>query len=317
MSKAVLFATGLGIEPQRAENLYALYEAYQGEKEWVDLYHDNYRKAVASGRFGLLITDIFPTEHQLPTIMIWHAIQGGKYIGLDEKHTYYRPEYERHMDRIVVAGCGGIDMFNRCTGVPRERILDLGMPRTDRYKRKHKGDGHTGFANKRMYLFVPTFRNWTETPMPNIAWGWLDSELTEDEVLVIKAHPYGDVSDARNLRHIRIADKMKPSVDYLYDCDVVITDYSSIMFDGWLLKKPVVLFEKNPGYTKTRGMYLDYPKQYSNRYAKDEVQLLQLIRSANKLTNAEKRCLDYVADACDGHSCERIIELIEEMLDNA
>ncbi len=119
------------------------------------------------------------------------------------------------------------------------------------------------------------------------------------------------------MRHIRIADKMKPSVDYLYDCDVLITDYSSIMFDAYLLKKPVVLFEKRPGYTKTRGMYLDYPNGYCSRFAQNEMQLLEQIRSAKGLRTAEKRCLAYVADACDGHSCERIIELIKEMLNDA
>ena len=317
MNKAVLFATGLGKDLKRAENLQCLYDAYPGEKLFVHLNSLAYRTALDSGKFGLLIIDIFPTEHPLPTIMIWHAIQGGKYIGLDEKHTYYSEYYANFIDRLIVAGGGGIEMFHRCTKVPRERIMDLGMPRTDRYKRKHKGSGNTGYVDKRMYLYAPTFRNCTETPMPPVDWGWLDSKLTDDEVLVVKAHPYGNVPDAYEMRHISIADKMKPSVDFLYDCDVLITDYSSIMFDAYLLKKPVVLFEKLPGYTKTRGMYLDYPKGYCSRYATNEQELLEQIRSAKTLRTAEKRCLAYVADACDGHSCERIIELIKEMLNDA
>jgi hypothetical protein len=37
------------------------------------------------------------------------------------------------------------------------------------------------------------------------------------------------------------------------------------------------------------------------------------MRSAKGLRTAEKKCIEYVADACDGNSCKRIIELIEEM----
>jgi hypothetical protein len=85
------------------------------------------------------------------------------------------------------------------------------------------------------------------------------------------------------------------------------------MFDAYLLKKPVVLFEKNPGYVKTRGMYLKYPYGYCSRYATSEQTLLWHLREAKRLRTAEKKCIDYVADACDGHSCERICQFIDEI----
>lgn len=316
MIKPVLFVTGLGRDLNRAENLKCLYDAYPGEKKMIALSDASYNDEAHSGKYGLMVIDIFPTEHPMPTIMIWHAIQGGKFIGLDDKRTYYRESYARFMDAIIVAGCGGIDMFNQCTKVPRERIFDLGMPRTDRYVNKRKGSGHTAMADKRGYLYVPTFRSIGETPMPGINWDWIDRQLTDDELLIVKSHPYGENHYLPSYKHIIEADRMKPSVDYLYDADVVITDYSSIMFDAYLLNKPVVLFEKRPGYVRTRGMYLEYPEKYCSRYAMDEEYLLEQIRSAKRLRTAEKRCRDYVADACDGHSCERIINFIEEMLEN-
>ena len=117
--------------------------------------------------------------------------------------------------------------------------------------------------------------------------------------------------DAEN--SVREALKMEPTVRYLYDADVVITDYSSIMFDAYLLGKPVVLFEKQTGYVKNRGMYLDYPEEYCSRYATNERDLIQLARFAHDLRKTERDCLNYVADMCDGHSCERICELIREV----
>ena len=314
MSKPVLFATGLGKEIERAENLVALFDGYPGDKAIMSTHDNKFYAEATSGKYDTLIIDIFPTEHVCKNvIMMWHAIQGGKYIGLDEKSTYYKAEYADNMDYIIAAGSGGIDMFNQCTNVPRERIFDLGMPRTDRYKRKKKGDGHTILADKRGYLFAPTYRAWRDTPMPCIDWDVIDEFLTDDEIMVLKAHPYGGIYLPRRYKHIVEVSEKEQSVNYLYDADVVITDYSSIMFDAYLLKKPVVLFEKNPGYTETRGMYLDYPWQYCSRYARTELGLIDRIKKAKGLRTAEKRCLEYVADACDGHSIERIVEFIKEV----
>jgi hypothetical protein len=60
-------------------------------------------------------------------------------------------------------------------------------------------------------------------------------------------------------------------------------------------------------------MYLKYPGEYCSRYATTEDELIKQMKVAKGLRTAEKRCLEYVADACDGHSCERILELIDEM----
>ena len=313
--KPVLFATGLGKEIIRAENLNVLFDAYKGDKVFMSMHDPSFQDEAISRKYYLLVTDIFPTSHFEvgKTMMIWHAIQGGKYIGLDDKRTYYREEFAKNMDMIVTAGRGGSLMFNRCTHVPLDRIVALGMPRTDRYIGKKKGDGGTVMADKRGYMYAPTFRDWEDTPFPVIDWHWLDEQLTDDEIMVVKSHPYGRSVGLNNLKHIVEASRMEPSVNYLYDADVVITDYSSIIFDGYLLDKPAVLFEKNQGYTETRGMYLDYPKQYCSRYARNEQELLDLMRSADKLTDTEFACIDYVANACDGHSCERIVKLIYEM----
>ena len=196
-----------------------------------------------------------------------------------------------------------------------KRILDYGMPRTDRYKGKKKGDGHTILADKRAYLYVPTFRAWGEPDLPTVDWDWLDEHLTDDEIFMVKSHPQSHTLTVHDhYKHIVEADRMEPSVNYLYDADVVITDYSSIIFDGYLLKKPAVLFEKNEGYVRHRGMYLHYPYEYCSRFATNEVELLEQIRKATQLRRPEIRCIEKIADACDGESCERICGLIEDVI---
>lgn len=312
--KPVLFVSGLGKELERVENLKVLYDAYQGEKQFIPVSSPNYYKEITSNKYSLRIVDTFPTEHNLPTILVWHAIQGGKYIGLDEKTTYYKKEYANCIDYVISAGGGfGKIMWNQCTAVPLNKILPLGMPRTDRYIGKNKGDGNTILKDKRSYLYVPTFRAHKEPAIPVTDWKWLDENLSDDELFVIKPHPQGQKLTTNHYKHIIETDKMEPSVNYLYDADIIITDYSSIIFDGYLLNKPSVLFEKQTGYPEIRGMYMQYPREYSSKYATNEKELLEILRSTNTLTNIEQECLQKVANKCDGHSCERICNLINTL----
>ena len=310
--KPVLFASTRPFE--RAENIHALYDAFDGPKEFIQTNGCRRHGAIRSGKYDLMVIDEFPTETPGKCIMIWHAIQGGKLIGLDQPYPYYSKWQSSLMNCIVTSGHGAVPMFARCSGLPEEKILPLGLPRTDDYIGRRKGNGGTILATKRSYLYVPTFRTNAETPFPDIDWQWLDENMNEDELLVLKAHTAsGDIGVSPRARHIVEVPSGEPTAPYLIDCDVVITDYSSVMFDGYLLGKPAILFEKRKGYTETRGMYLDYPYQYSSRYCTNEKDLLHLLRTSYGLRSTEERVLHFVADACDGNATERVCDLIRQM----
>ena len=204
-------------------------------------------------------------------------------------------------------------MWNKCTNISQDRILSLGMPRTDALLRKYKGEGNTILAKKRSYLYVPTFRWPEETAEFILNYDWLDQQLTDNELFVVKAHIVGRSLLNKTYKHIIEIPSLEPSNPYLIDCDVVITDYSSIIFDGYLLNKPSVLFSPNLDYVSRRGMYMKYPEEYSSRCATNEEKLLRFAREATNLTEVEQNCINKVANMCDGHSCERICNLITKL----
>ena len=105
-----------------------------------------------------------------------------------------------------------------------------------------------------------------------------------------------------------------PTTPFLMGCDVLITDYSSILFDAHVAGKPVVLFTK-PGdeYLERRGMYFPYPDWYSSRFADSERSLVQTIREADKPQAVDMACREQAAGMCDGHSTERVIEFIRSL----
>lgn len=309
--KPVLFA---GTRPYgRAENISALYDYYKGEKKFIELEWHHRHPDITSGKYDVLVIDEFPSQIPKKCILLWHAIQGGKYIGFNQPNPYVTEETFKLIDYIIAAGNEAVPMWQQCTHMPNNKILSLGMPRTDIFINKHKGDGNTLLINKYSYLYVPTFRWADETTEFTINYEWLDAQLTDEELFVVKAHTTGHTLLNKSYHHIIEISSQEPSTPYLIDCDVVITDYSSIIFDGYLLNKPSVLYSPNFDYVNKRGMYMKYPQEYSSKIATNEKELLNLIRSADTLTEVEKECINKVANMCDGHSCERICNLISNL----
>lgn len=306
--KPVLFA---GTRPYgRAENISALYDYYQGEKKFIQLEWHHKHPDITSGNYDVLVIDEFPSQVPKKCILIWHAIQGGKYIGLNQPNPYIDNTI---IDYVIAAGDGAIPMWAKCTNLSENKILPLGMPRTDTFINKKKGMGITMLAHKRAYLYAPTFRWPEEATEFTLNYDWLDSQLADNELFVVKAHTVGHPFLTKQYRHIIEISSAEPSTPYLIDCDVVITDYSSIIFDGYLLNKPSVLYSPNFDYVNKRGMYMKYPQEYSSKCATNESELLNLLRSTHELTEVERNCINKVGNKCDGYSCERICNLISKL----
>ena len=308
---------------ERAENLKSLWDAYDGDKVFIkrSYYHPD---ELNEKKFDLVITDEFLPECISPMIMIYHGIAGGKTYGLDAPRRYHTKESLKNYRWFITSSEDMVEFAAKQSGAPISKILPLGLPRTDAYIGKKKGDGGLLYArtmplhNKTVYLYVPTFRTLT---IDLTVWEAIDSWLDDDEVLLIKRHQFDKdkMIKRTSYKHIIEVDPYIPSTPYLIDCDVVITDYSSIMFDAMVLDKPVVLFEKDwSSYREQRGMYFNYPDKYSTRHTQNGHELLRLCREAVRKGPGEVEIYNkkHLAGACDGNSVERIINLIKSEVGN-
>ena len=304
---------------ERAENIKSIWDAYHGEKEFLHRTRDNKSYAILKEKkFDAVITDEFLDYSDSPIVMIYHGLAGGKTYGLDQPHPYHKREFANLYECVVTSSTHMVDMVAKQAGIPKEKVLPLGMPRTDAYIGKKKGDGGTKYGNKTMYLYAPTFNTLTQS-LTN--WKAIDNMLYDDEVLVIKDHQIAgdmEIEDEYLFKHIERVSCKEISTPYLIDCDVLITDFSSIMFDAMVLDKPVVLYEKDWGtYRERRGMYFEYPYEYSSRHANTGYRMLTLCREAVGHFEDDPVCVynkEKVGDMCDGHAVERVVKLIEGMV---
>lgn len=314
MSK-VLFASNRGLD--RAENIRAVWDAYDGQKSFTDLGVWRTSEAIRAGDYDVLVTDEFPSEAKAPVVMIFHGAAGGKTYGLDQPHPYLTQGQSDLLTWVVISGEDMVEMMAKQCGVSWKQALPYGMPRFDAYVGKHKGDGHTYLADKRSYLYAPTFRNMHEHSRTRLDLDRLDAMLSDDEIFVIKNHmANGETILLKRYRHIVQASSDIPSAPYLIDCDVLITDYSSILFDAHMLGKPVVLYENDfEQYGVERGMTLMYPDGYASRHCRTEEQLVKMIRSADGPKEKDIRCRQKVCGACDGHATDRVVSLIKDIVE--
>lgn len=298
----------------RCENILAVYNAYDGDKEFIRYDWRAPDPRIGSKEFDLVVTDDFLGMSPGKMILIGHGISGGKSYGFDQPRPYVAPDDSRLITWAVSTSEETRQLTADNSHIPVEKVLPLGMPRTDAYFGKKKGNGGTFLRKKRAYLFAPTFRGRDEPRMPEYDWSWLDEQLTSQEILVVKPHMVTRGILGTEYAHIVEVSPLEPSTPYLIDCDVLITDYSSILFDGHVLGKPVVLFEKKTGFVQKRGMYFPYPEGYASRYVTTEKELLKTIRAADVPGPEDLACKERACGACDGHSTERVVDLIRRTI---
>ena len=317
--KPVLFSSDRPLE--RAENLKAVWDAYDGEKEFVR-YIPNACMALSS-KYSVFVCDCTPqyspNKGDVKTIFVGHGVLCDKLYGLDCNESH-RKGVEQ-VDYAVTPE--GLPREHTATalGMPIERVLPLGFPMADKYHGKRKGDGDTVLsAVRRAYLYVPTWRPKSTPPLPRIDWAKLDAMMDDDEIIVVKRHmctPKNLVGV--HLEHVKEYSNTLPSVPFLIDCDVLVTDFSSILIDGYILGKPSVLVTDGAdGFNEAHGLYEEYPTFYGSRAVhaeENEETLLETLRDAfgSGLGKVERRCLESTVGVCDGKSAKRVADLIGEL----
>lgn len=318
----VLFTSENGLP--RAENLRAVWDAYDGGKA--------FRRGFAampsapSCGFAVAVADTMqayvPDKRGMQMVFIGHGITGGKRFAYDQPRKYLDDRARGQFDWAVCASTHTRQIVAQQLGIDISRVLPLGMPRTDVLVNSGKGDGRTALAAaRRAYLYAPTFRaGYERAPLPRIDWARLDAMMEPDELLAVKRHYFTEqpLVDGE-YRHIAELDNIMPSGPLIVDCDVLCTDFSSIVFDAYVAGKPVVLStDFAAGYLKARGMYRRYPSGYASRAIDiqgNEAAWLGMLRAAaaQGMDAHERDIRAYVADACDGQSARRVAGFVSRL----
>ncbi len=257
---------------------------------------------------------------------IWHACGAFKKFGLDAKTKLTVNEEKRTHSQytaVAVTSEGCRKHYAGAFGIDESVCLPIGLPRTDRLftekdeMRERVFEKHPEFRNKTVYLYAPTFRENKKGQVkynPHIDWAKLSGELKEDEILIIRRHPimkYKFCEDYPNIIDL----SEESTLDLTTVSDVLITDYSSVIYDACLLDVPTVFY--CPDYKEyERGFYLDFPDGLPGEMVSHSEKLLEAIRNTKENPPADRieKFRSEQMEACDGHSTERAVNLIKSWL---
>ena len=140
------------------------------------------------------------------------------------------------------------------------KVLLSGYPRNSVFL-----DGQElGFGGKTVYVYMPTHRgNNASSKHASQAqdvidfMGELDLSLRDDEELLVKLHVYNQSRiDFLQFEHVKPFPEGYEPYDVLNAADVLITDYSSVMFDFANTRRKTILFTYDEEeYFADRGLY--------------------------------------------------------------
>jgi CDP-glycerol glycerophosphotransferase (TagB/SpsB family)/glycosyltransferase involved in cell wall biosynthesis len=147
--------------------------------------------------------------------------------------------------------------------------LICGYPRNSTFFHKNRYNQirqELSIEDKQVIVYMPTWRGLLhkketkkQLEMLGVYFTQIDGRLTDDQVFYVKLHPYvKDEMDYGGYRHIMEFPHKYETYDFLNASDVLVTDYSSIMFDYGVTKRKIVLFTYDrEEYRNGRGLYFD------------------------------------------------------------
>ncbi|MFR3530075.1 MAG: CDP-glycerol glycerophosphotransferase family protein [Lachnospiraceae bacterium] len=314
-----------------------------------EVYYDNAKEfikeiATAKAVFICTANDLmgyFELRPETKYIQLWHGCGAFKKVGLSTidkkfgKSAASHKEYplNTNYSYVTIASPEVSWIFEESMGIDKEAgiIVPTGISRTDEffdaeyrkrcYEKIHEIIPQT--KEKKIILYAPTFRG---SVAGAVSPDKLDVEkfynaFHDEYILIFKHHQV-----ARTIPEI--PEKYKDSFafdmtrgkgmtinDLMTVADIMITDYSSVVFEYCLFERPMAFFTYDlDEYIDERGLYYDFdevtpgPLCTTNEELIDYIENVEIRFDKQEVIDFKKRFMS----CCDGHSSERIWNLVEE-----
>jgi teichoic acid ribitol-phosphate primase len=263
---------------------------------------------------------VAPHRAGTTVVQVWHAVGALKRFGLDAPLT--EPErtfLHRYYDLVVVSSDASRRPVSSALRTPLERVLALGTPRTDYFfdapalaaTRDRLLRTQPMLADRRVVLYAPTFRG---RGLAKRAAAGLDAlrlraALPADYVLTLKTHPNLDPRATPRDGYDLVWEPGVEINELFALTDILITDYSSSIFEWALLRRPLVLLVPDlVEYEQDPGLYLDFRSEMIGVQVTDTEGVAQAILAGVFDMSGYDVFIARHLGNCDGHASERFVD---------
>ncbi|MCD7773160.1 MAG: CDP-glycerol glycerophosphotransferase family protein [Ruminococcus sp.] len=284
----------------------------------------------------ILIDDYYPEIYKVDypkttkILQVWHACGAFKSLGFERLGKPGAPPFNTRVHKcythVPVSSYHSAKHHAEGFAIDESKFYPVGIPRTDIFfDEEYKKETRLRMLDEfepcktadKVYLYAPTFRgnNAVNAYFPFDKFDldrWGEFLEKKNAVLIIKMHPF--VS-----KRVEIPPKYKDRIldasdyrevnDILFIIDVLITDYSSIIYETSLLKKPMLFFAfDRKYYENTRDFYEPYEELVPGKIVTDFDELLEAMENEDydiyKMDSFIEKNFTYT----DGKATDRVID---------
>ncbi|MEU6536353.1 CDP-glycerol glycerophosphotransferase family protein [Streptomyces sp. NPDC047000] len=270
-------------------------------------------------------------------VQTWHGTMLKK-IGHDIETLYFDREYQsrlaleaKNWSLLVSSNRFSTPILKRAFSFDGE-IQEAGYPRNDylyapdKAKIADKVREELGLpSDKKIVLYAPTWRDDQSHSAGQYLFDLridLDDarrRLGDDHILLIRRHSnVVDLVPGAGNGFVWDASEYPDIADLYLAADIMITDYSSVMFDYAHLKRPMLFFTYDlEHYRDTlRGFYFDFEKDSPGPLISTSEELVTAIRDIDKVSaeyqDRFERFHHLFCDLDDGHASARVVDRMLE-----
>lgn len=269
-------------------------------------------------------------------IQVWHACGAFKAFGFSRlsKEGCWSQDSRSHRtyDYCLVSSRKVAKHYAEAFGMNVDRVIATGVPRTDiffdeAYKREIRAKIFSAYPmlkDKKVILFAPTFRGSSkkEGNYPHYRFDYkkIFESFGDEYRIIIKHHPHVNNKPViENEYKDRVIDLSKHEElnELLFVTDILITDYSSVIFEAALLDIPMLFYAFDlDEYISRRGFYCEYISFIPGKLVENMDEIIDALMvgnfEADKIIEFKK---DFFDDL-DGKSGKRASEFIKRLMKN-
>ena len=299
---------------------------------------DKFRAPHLLARADIVIIDDFnPTVKQLKfkpqvkVVQLWHACGAFKTVGFSRTGKKGGPFLTNDNHRVythAIASSSHVARFYcEALGMLPDSVYPTGVPRTamffnEEYKATTAAalyQAHPEFKGKRVILFAPTFRgNGAKSghyPLHNLDLQAIAALCRRtDSVFIFKMHPF--VKDIvyipESLSDVLFDLSADREInDLLFITDLLITDYSSVIYEASILNIPMLFFAYDlEEYISSRDFYEPFESFVPGKIVHTLDELLASIEEGDFAQEKVEPFCNRNFEFRDGGSTDRVINWI-------
>lgn len=263
-------------------------------------------------------------------VQVWHGSPIKKiYLSRDKNNPKYQKYVKQFRSTDIFCSQGNIQTKNlaKSFDLSPNCFLDSGYPRNDilfNYSQEFKDNlkKHLGLPkNKKVILYCPTWRRYDYKAVLPFDLNKMKQNLGNDYVLLLRSHVGKHVWVDENNHPVNIYDNEfsfngsdYQEATHLYVvADMLITDYSSAVFDFALTRKPQILYVYDyDEYEKNFGLFYDYAKFSPFPVCKNETDLINAIKNYSVSKEDYEKFVQEYVEYEQGNAVEKILKKILE-----